>query len=124
MRVFILALALTGCATAASAPSDGSVAREIGGRVPGTARACIDPSPGRNVRAIDSATLAYDQGPVLWINRLRSNCPAISPANILIIESRTGQYCSGDHVRGSEPGAVIPGPVCFLGEWTPYRKAQ
>jgi hypothetical protein len=24
-------------------------------------------------------------------------------------------------VRGLEPGAVIPGPTCILGDWVPYR---
>lgn len=121
MRVFVLALVLTGCATAASAPSGSSLAREIAGRLPGPARACVDTIPNHNVRALDSATLGYDQGPVLWVNRLRSHCLGLGPANIVIIESRTGQYCSGDHVRGLDQGGNIPGPVCLLGEWTPYR---
>lgn len=120
MRVFILALALTGCTTAASAPAGDNVARELAGRVAGQPRSCIDTSPGQNVRALDNVTLAYDQGPVRWLNRLRSNCPGVSPAYTVIIESRTGQYCSGDHVRALDQG-VIPGRVCFLGDWTPYR---
>ncbi|MDP9421858.1 MAG: hypothetical protein M3Q19_03335 [Pseudomonadota bacterium] len=121
MRVFILALALTGCATAASAPPGSNFGREVAGRLPGTARSCIDTIPSQSVRALDSATLGYDQGPVLWANRLRSHCPGLSPAITVIIESRTGQYCSGDHVRGLDQGGNIPGPVCLLGEWTPYR---
>ena len=121
MRVFVLALALSGCATAASAPPGNSVAREIAGRAPGAVRACIDTIPNHNVRVLDSAALAYDEGRVLWVNRLRSRCQGLSPANIVIIESRSGQYCSGDHVRGLEQGGIIPGPVCLLGKWTPYR---
>jgi len=120
MRAFVLALALTGCATAASAPSETNSPREVAGRQPGAARACIDTTPNQNVRALDSATLGYDQGPVLWVNRLRSNCPGLSPAYTFVIESRTGQYCSGDHVRALDQGN-IPSRICFLGEWTPYR---
>ncbi len=120
MRVFILALALTGCATAASAPSGDNVVRELAGRVAGQPRSCIDTIPGQNVRALDSTTLAYEQGPVLWVTRLRSNCPGLSPTYAVIIESRTGQYCSGDHVRALDQGN-IPSRICFLGDWTPYR---
>ena len=121
MRVFVFALALTGCATAASAPSESNFAREVAGRQPGPARTCIGTTPNQNVRVLDSATLAYDGGPTLWVNRLRSRCPGLDPANIAIIESTTGQFCSGDHVRGLDRGGNIPGPVCLLGEWTPYR---
>ena len=103
MRVFVLALALAGCASKAIAPPGNTAAREIA-----------------NVRALDNRILAYDQGAVLWLNRLRSPCPGISPAYTVIVESRTGQYCSGDHVRALDQG-VIPGRVCFLGNWTPYR---
>ena len=120
MRVFVLALALAGCASKAIAPPGNTAAREIAGRVAGQPRSCIDTVPGQNVRALDNRILAYDQGAVLWLNRLRSPCPGISPAYTVIVESRTGQYCSGDHVRALDQGA-IPGRVCFLGNWTPYR---
>ena len=76
-----------------------------------------------NLRVINGQTLAYEQGTTTWVNHLRSRCPAIEPYNTVIVEPQLGtQYCSGDHIRGLEPGAIIPGPICFLGEWVPYRK--
>ena len=121
MRIFVLALALGGCASTAMAPSGDTATREIAGRVPGQPRSCIDTVPGQNIRALDNRILAYGQGPVLWLNQLRSPCPGVSPAYTVIVESRSGQYCSGDHVRALDQGA-IPGQVCFLGDWTPYRQ--
>ena len=123
MRWTLVALAIAGCAPAADPTtlSPDSVSREIAGRSTGPAQACVDTVPQQNVRALDSATLAYDQGPVLWVNRLTSACPGVRPGNITIVETRSGQFCRGDHVRGLDQGGNIPGPVCFLGDWTPYR---
>jgi hypothetical protein len=79
--------------------------------------------PAQNLRVIDGQTLAYDQGATVWVNRLGSRCPAIEPLNTVIVEPKLGtQYCRGDHIRGLEPGAIIPGPTCFLGQWVPYRR--
>ena len=124
MRVFIIAFALAACAPAnmARAPND-SLARELAGRVAGQPQNCISTWPNQGLRVIDSRTVATDRGPTLWINRLAAGCPALSPYNTVIVEVRGSQYCRGDHVRGLEPGAIIPGPTCFLGDWVPYRRS-
>ncbi len=123
MRTILLPLALAACAPAA-APTTVStdvVAQEIAGRLAGPTQACIDAAPNENIRALDAATVAYDRGPVIWVNRLSSACPGIQPGYRVATDSPTGQFCRGDHVRGLDQGPLIPGPVCFLGDWTPYR---
>lgn len=123
MRPMILAFAIAGCAPASIAPApDDSLARELTGRVAGQAQTCINTVPNQGLRVIDPRTVATDRGPTLWINRLAASCPALSPFNTVIVEVHGAQYCRGDHVRGLEPGGIIPGPTCFLGEWVPYRR--
>ena len=71
-----------------------------------------------------SAAQAGWQGPEaqpLFINE--ANPSGYNYAPSLIVEGGTGgQYCRGDRVRGLEPGAIIPGPTCNLGDWVPYRQ--
>ena len=128
MRSMILmsaaALTVASCTAEPVAPNDtAAFAREIAGRVAGRPQSCIPTYQSTNLRVIDGQTLAYDQGPTVWVNRLAARCPAIEPLNTVIVEPKLGtQYCRGDHIRGLEPGAIIPGPTCFLGEWVPYRR--
>ena len=123
MRPIVIALALAGCVPAADPTtlSPERVSREIAGRIAGPAQACIDAAPNQNLRALDAATVAYDEGPVVWLNRLSSACPGIQPGYTVVTDTNTGQFCRGDHVRGLDQGPLIPGPTCFLGGWTPYR---
>ena len=59
----------------------------------------------------------------IWIDRLAADCPGLNEANTTIVEAGVGgQYCRGDRVRGLEPGAIIAGPGCNLGDWVPYRQ--
>lgn len=115
--------AVASCTPPATPNDTTAFAREIAGRTAGPARSCISTMQSTNLRVINGQTLAYDQGTTLWVNRLPAHCPAIEPLNTVIVEPQLGsQYCRGDHIRGLEPGAIIPGPTCFLGDWVPYRK--
>jgi hypothetical protein len=127
MRSLILisagAVVVASCAPTGAPNGANALTQELAGRAAGPARSCIPTLPSTNLRVIDGQTLAYDQGATLWINRLPARCPAIEPLNTVIVEPKLGsEYCSRDHIRGLEPGAIIPGPTCFLGEWVPYRK--
>jgi hypothetical protein len=127
MRSLILlsafALAAASC-TRPAAPGDrAAFAQEIAGRVAGSPRGCVNSNQTTNLRVIDSQTLAYDNGPTIWITHLAARCPGIETLSTIIVEPKLGgQYCRGDHVRGLEQGAIIPGATCFIGEWVPYRR--
>ena len=125
--IFISAAALSvaSCTDQPVAPGDtGNFTRELAGRVAsGPPQSCVATQQSTNLRVIDRQTLAYEQGATLWVNRLAAPCPGIEPLNTVIVEPKLGtQYCQGDHIRGLEPGGIIPGPVCFLGRWVPYRR--
>jgi hypothetical protein len=116
-------VAAAGCAPATVEPRfKDTFAQEVTGRTAGQAQSCISPFGNQNLRVVNPQMVAYGSGPIIYVNRLRAPCPSLEPHNITIIESNGGQYCSGDHLRGLEPGGIIPGPVCLLGEWTPYRR--
>lgn len=123
MRALMLiptaAAVLAGCATPAT-PSGNAFASEVAGRVPGRPMSCVTTFPDQNLRVLDPATLAYGYGRTVYVNHLAAPCPALSQFNTLIVEAQGGQYCRGDRIRGREPGAIIPGPICNLGDWIPY----
>ena len=104
-----------------SAALPAGFAQELSGRVAGPAQTCVSTFANQNLRVVDSRTVAYEVGTTMWVNRLPGSCPALSPYNTLIVEHSGSQYCRGDRVRGAEPGTVIPGPICILQDWVPYR---
>ena len=103
-------------------PAGGVQPAELQGRNAGSPRTCISTAANQNVRVLDAATVAYDSGAVIWVNRLLAACPGLSPYNTTIIERSGAQLCRGDRLRGLESGGIIPGPSCNLQDWVPYRR--
>ncbi|MFL6845127.1 MAG: hypothetical protein ACJ8ER_09630 [Allosphingosinicella sp.] len=125
MRLLPLLLLTCACAATAGAPSardEAGLARELAGRTAGEPRDCVTADSGRSLVARDRQTLVYETGRTLWVNRLAAECPGLDPTSTLVLDLHGGQYCRGDHVRSVEPGMTIPGPVCILGQFTPYRR--
>ncbi|HVU31293.1 MAG TPA: hypothetical protein VHE36_12920 [Sphingomicrobium sp.] len=121
--ISLAAAALASCTRPAAPNNNAAFAQELSGRVAGPAKSCIDSHQGVNLRIIDSQTLAFDDGPTIWVTHLGAPCPGIQTLSTVIVEPKLGgQYCKGDHIRGLEQGAIIPGPTCFIGDWTPYRR--
>ena len=123
MRHMILTLAATLAACARSVvPQTAAEANELGGRIAEAPQTCVATAPSQGLRVIDASTIAYGQGRTIYVNRLASACPAISRPSTLIVEDQSGHYCRGDRVRGLQPGDIIAGPSCLLGDWVPYRR--
>jgi hypothetical protein len=124
MRLLPCLLILAGCAApAADGPSrdQEALTRTLADRVAGEPRDCIDPESSASLTVVDSRTVTYRQGSTLWVSRLRDECPGLRPLDSLIVEVEGGQYCRNTRFRAVSPGASIPGPTCFLGEFVPYR---
>jgi hypothetical protein len=123
MRTLILLPLLAGCAAGANgSTAEDELAAAITGRQAGPPQACVSASGGQTFRVVDSRTIIFRAGDTVWVNRLRSACPGVRPLSTLIVEAHGSEYCSGDHVSGLEPGGLIPGPICLLGDFTPYRR--
>lgn len=122
MRILPLLLALGGCAAIGQREDEGAeLARQLAGRVAGEAQNCVSITQSGPLEIVDRQTLAYRVGSTIYVNRLRGECPGLRPLNTLIVETHGSQYCRGDRVRTLESGISIPGPICPLGDFVPYR---
>jgi hypothetical protein len=117
----LLAIVLTSC-TRPVASGGADLAGELAGYAAGAPQSCVMNLPSHGLRVIDSSTLALGSRGTIYVNHLGGPCPAISSFNTLIVDAQNGRYCRGDRVHGLEPGALIPGPVCILGDWVPYHR--
>ena len=127
MRSLVFLLALGGCAAMGPGPEtrdQEAFARDLAGRTAGAPEACVAAIQNQPLRIVDRQTIAYDRGDTIWVNRLDSNCPGLRPFNTLIVEVQGSQYCRGDRIRALEPGSSIPGPVCILRDFVPYRRSR
>ena len=120
MRLLPLLILISACATSSTREAD--LSRDLAGRSAGAPQDCVSASPGVNLAPRDSRTLVYQRGDTVWVNRLRAACPGLDAMSTLVVETHGSRYCRGDRIRAVEPGLSIPGPICILGSFTPYRR--
>lgn len=99
--------------------------RELEGKVAGAPVNCISDFNADNMIRISDDILLYRvSGRLVYKNTLRSSCPGLArDSDIVVTEQFGGQKCRGDLVRLVDRTSGIPGPVCSLGEFVPYRKS-
>lgn len=115
-----LAILMGGCSPSMP-PSDAPIT-ELAGRTAGAAQRCVPNEPGRSLRIVDERTLLYGSGETVWLNRPISECVGADRMDTLVIEPSGSQYCRGDRVRVIDSAGGIPGPICALGDFVPYRR--
>ena len=118
----LLPLLLLAPACAASSAREADLSSDLAGRTAGPPQDCVPASAGDSLVPRDSQTLVYRRGATIWVNRLAAACPGLNEMSTLIVEVHGSSYCRGDPVRAIEPGRSIPGPICVLGSFTPYRR--
>jgi hypothetical protein len=98
--------------------------KELTGKMAGEAVRCISDMPGNNIIRISDDMLLYRvSGRLVYQNKLRSSCPGLARDHDFIVSEKYGsQQCSGDIIRLVDRVGGIPGPVCVLGDFVPYRK--
>lgn len=126
-------LLLTGC-TASNADStpvaltekqSALLQKQIGGKVAGEPVSCISSMHNGNIIRVSDDMLLYRvSGRLVYQNRLKSPCPGLARDNdVMVTEQFGSQQCRGDIIRLVDRVGGIPGPVCILGDFVPYRKA-
>jgi hypothetical protein len=129
MRLSLTILLLLAACTAPDPHGDSAqrdLAAELAGRTAGPPQDCVQTLPATNLRIVDERTVTYRDGPTIYVNHLIAECPGLRPMDTLIIqENEGGRYCRGDHFR-SVPfgGSAVPGPICGLGSFIPYRRPR
>jgi hypothetical protein len=100
------------------------LSKELDGKVAGKPERCISSlSAGNLIRVSDDMLLFRQSGRLVYQNRLRAPCPGLErDHDIIITETFGSQQCQGDLIRLVDRFSGIPGPVCSLGEFVPYRK--
>lgn len=128
---FVVALFLAG----ASTPSDPSHSPEaqakldklLKGRVAGEEKACIPVDSTKSAIAIDESTIAFRDGPRVWVNNLKAGngCSMIGHPYAMETESHVRQVCSGTTINVvdlSEAGGGAAVGACTLGDFVLYTK--
>ncbi|HEV7233640.1 MAG TPA: DUF6491 family protein [Sphingorhabdus sp.] len=130
LATLVLPLALASCGEMDSTPAPltekqtALLAKELDGKVAGNPQNCISTFNADNtIRVSDDILLYRVSGNLVYKNNLRSSCPGLARDNDIIVTEQFGsQKCRGDLVRLVDRTSGIPGPVCSLGEFVPYRK--
>jgi hypothetical protein len=121
-RLLLLGLTLLFGCSRPVVPPGADLAQTLAGRVAGRPQSCVPVQSPSNLRVIDAATLGYGSGQTIYINQLGGPCPGVRELSTIIIEVHGSEYCRGDHFRAVEVAGAIPGPICVLGDWVPYRR--
>lgn len=97
---------------------------QLAGKIAGAPQNCISDFNANNmIRVSDDILLYRVSGNLVYKNNLRASCPGLArDDDIVVTEQFGGQKCRGDLLRLVDRTSGIPGPVCSLGEFVPYRK--
>jgi hypothetical protein len=116
----VAALAAVGVVSPAATRED-SLAKELGNRIPGKPRDCVDKTFVGGPDIVDERTILYrESGRRIWRNDLPDACRGMRPLDTIVIELYGSQMCENDRFRAFSPGSRIPGAFCRLGKFTPY----
>jgi hypothetical protein len=125
----VLAIAIALGVTAATSPADGQHSPEaqakldklLEGKIEGRTRRCLPVRQVIHPIAIDEATLAFVDGPRIWLNHVTASfeCGKLDKMSDVAFEGAANQVCSGNTLyftSGTLQGA------CALSEFVPYQK--
>ncbi len=120
-RLLVAVLLIGGCTNSVRNDRP-ALAIELAAKRIGPAQRCVSVSPGEGLAVMPDGTVGVRTGRTLWLNDAGRACKNISTMSTLIVERHGSQICRGDHVRAVELTGGIPGPVCILGDFVPYRE--
>ncbi len=101
--------------------------KALAGRVAGKPVNCVNNLPSTNfTRVSDNILLYQSTGRTVYQNTLPYRCNGLSrDDDIMVFENLFGSnYCKGDLIRLVDRTSGIPGGVCRLGEFVPYKRSN
>lgn len=99
--------------------------KELKGRVAGLPQNCISNYRSDGLVKISDSVLIYKPGGPIYVNNLRGSCPGLArDTDIMVTQVYGSQLCDGDLVKLVDRTSGMPGPVCSLGQFTPYTKVK
>lgn len=117
-----LLMLATACATLPPPRDDSAeLANELVGKVAEKSRNCIPLQDAQAPKIFNEAIL-YRASPRLSYVNAAKGCKSFDPDPIFVTVTPTNQLCRGDVVRFVSRAGGFPGPICVLGDFTPYRK--
>ena len=131
VAALMIGLVLAAASSPAGPPHDAKAQAKLdkflAGRVAGESKHCVPVAVTNSATAIDGYTIAFRDGPRVWINNLTANngCEMIGRPYAMETESGVRQVCGGSTVNVldmSESGGGMPVGACTLGEFVPYTK--
>jgi hypothetical protein len=104
-------------------PQSSKPIADLEGRVAGKPQRCMNAADKRIIfytADADPGLLLFDDGKVIWANRLAPGC-SLGPGENAVPDSTASYYCKGDFVRAGGATVLSPfGARCTLGNFTPY----
>ncbi len=121
LAAFIPLLGLAACSsTPPSTGSDDRLAAALAGKVAEAPRSCIDLDDARSGEVLRDVIVYRTSKTLSYVNST-PGCRAFSTDPIFVNRVFGSRLCRGDTVQFVERTGGIPGPVCVLGDFTPYR---
>ena len=109
------------CATMGPPRDDSAeLAKETAGKVAEKPRSCIALTDANGAKVFNDAIVYRASRRLTYVNAAKG-CNTFDPDPIFVNEVRGSQLCRGDVIRTVSRSGGIPGPICILGEFTPYR---
>ena len=106
-----------------SAKDEQRFTRELAGRTAGPARTCVRQGDLRSSRTYGGDAIVFDgPGSLIYVNKLRQNCPSLDFGRAIKTDTYSTNLCSGDIATAFDPVSGIEYAGCPLGEFVPYRR--
>lgn len=96
------------------------LAKALEGKIAEKPRVCIPLDEARAAKTYNDAITYRVSRRLTYVNSAKG-CNAFDPDPILITDLRGSQLCRGDIVQIVSRVGGLFGPVCILGDFTPYR---
>jgi hypothetical protein len=99
---------------------DTKLAEALAGKVAEAPRSCINLVDARSAEVLRDVIVYRTSRKLIYVNST-PGCRSFTNDPIFVNKVFGSQLCRGDSVQFIERAGGVPGPICLLGDFTPYR---